>query len=307
MSVNNLSPPLTTDSISALFNPSTPTPVLFSPTSTQQAVEALSLGSFSFVPEDPWRDGSSSPSPWTGNINYWPIADFDPPDSDFGDSTSSASASTSPAARTFGIPALVRDSLARSLSPPFPRFDPAPSVTCGLSSKARRTVVVASKTILREDYRQYLEAELPRWMTDGLGKQPEPLRPTVASSGYRDLELAYSNVCQLDMRMGDDVIRSRMALIRLHLEYLRACESGKSHRDTGRQSTGIGRGDASVVIDHILQGIHQAWSTLDDAGRSALRAKFHDRKRYGKRWSVLADALGPSILLLCSTRLAHLM
>jgi hypothetical protein len=256
-------------------------------------------------------------------MNHWPITDFGLPDNGLGDTVSfgfnttpgsrcsamnviddvSASASTSPAARTVDTSTLVMDSLASSLSPHSPRF----GVTCGLSSKAHRTVVVASKTILREDYHQYLEAELPRWISNGLCKQPEPLRSTAASSGYRDLELAYSNVCQLDMRMGDDVIRSRMALIRLHLEYLRACESGRAHRDTGRQPAGIGRGDASVVIDDILQGTHQGWSSLDDAGRSALRAKFHDRKRYGKRWSVLADALGPSILLLCSKRLAHMM
>jgi hypothetical protein len=265
-------------------------------------------------------DGSSSsPSPSAVNTNHWPITDLDLPDNVFGDAASLAFnttsmnviddvfASTSPAADSFDISTLAMDSLAFSLSPHLPRFDPAPSVACGLSSKAHRRVVLASKTILREDYHQYLEAELPRWITDGLCKQPEPLSSTVASSAYRDLELAYSNVYQLDMRMGDDVIRSRMALVRLHLEYLRACESGRADRNTCRRSAGIGRGDASVVIDDILQGIHQGWSSLDDDERSALRAKFHDRKRYGKRWSVLADALGPSILLLSSKRLAHMM
>jgi hypothetical protein len=57
--------------------------------------------------------------------------------------------------------------------------------------------------------------------------------------------------------------------------------------------------DATCIIDNMQQKLYQKWALLDDAKRSAMRAKFHDRKRYGKRWVILADGLGKAILLPC--------
>jgi hypothetical protein len=95
-----------------------------------------------------------------------------------------------------------------------------------------------------------------------------------------------------------------MALIQLYHEYT------ETHRVRRQSSVGspfastVGRGDASHVIDCILANIHADWETVDQQRRTELRAKFHDRKKCGKRWTLIANALGPGILLVCSTQLA---
>jgi hypothetical protein len=123
------------------------------------------------------------------------------------------------------------------------------------------------------------------------------------------LERAYLAVCQLDTRMSDDVVRNRIALIQLHLEYTQTHEAMRRRNSSssagGKTASTVGRGDASHVIDRILENTHGEWEALDQRRRAELRAKFHDRKKYGKRWSQLADALGPGILLVCATRLAN--
>lgn len=171
--------------------------------------------------------------------------------------------------------------------------------------KTEMAVISAAKSILRTDYVEYLEAELPRWAKGGLWdhESGNDNQLVTADPDYYDLQIAYSDVCQLHTWMEDDVIRSRMALIRLHLEYLRACESWQKRRVKGR----IGRGDATCIIDHILQKAHPDWRTLSKAQCSTLRARFHERKRYGKRWAVLADELGKSILFLCSQKVAAIV
>lgn len=171
--------------------------------------------------------------------------------------------------------------------------------------KTELSVISAARSILRTDYLDYLEAELPRWATGGLwDHEPDSdSQRSTADPEYYDLQIAYSDVCQLHTWMEDDVIRSRMALIRLHLEYLRTCESWQTRQGKGR----IGRGDASCIIDHILQKTHHDWPTLSKKQCSTLRARFHERKRYGKRWAVLADELGKSVLFLCSPKVAAIV
>ena len=169
-------------------------------------------------------------------------------------------------------------------------------------------VVSASRNILRKDYIQHLETELPRWKINGLWHETQSPKLTTGISRYKELELAYSSVCQLDVRMGDDAIRNRMALIRLHSEYTKTYQTWKAQQQRrSDQSTTIGRGDATLIIDNILESVHDGWGSLNHRRRSELRAKFHDRKRYGKRWLLLADTLGPSILLLCSSIVANIM
>ena len=171
--------------------------------------------------------------------------------------------------------------------------------------KTEMSVRSAARSVLRTDYQEYLEAELPRWAKGGLWDH-EPRsdsQPVTADPDYYELQVAYSDVCQLHTWMGDDMIRSRMALIRLHLEYQRTCESWQARRGKGR----IGRGDATCIIDHILQKTHHDWPNLSKTQCSTLRARFHERKRYGKRWAVLADGLGKSILFLCSPKVAAIV
>lgn len=187
-----------------------------------------------------------------------------------------------------------------------------------------------AQNVLREDYYSFLESELPRWTREGLWAAtsseklqqqplaeiglPSPTR-TIAntpstsphvqppSPSCTGLERAYQAVCQLDTRMSDDVLRNRIALVQLHLEYKRIHDGRKQGTSSTR-----GRGDASRIIDRILESTHRVqWADLDQRQRADLRAKFHNRKRYGKRWAQLADALGTGILLLCATKLANAM
>lgn len=185
-----------------------------------------------------------------------------------------------------------------------------------------------SQNVLCGDYYNFLESELPRWAREGLWPETphkQFLEPSCSislsaasattsprtsfsavSSSYSKLERAYLAVCQLDTRMSDDVVRNRIALIQLHLEYTQTHEvRRRTSVSSGRATSTVGRGDASHVIDRILENTHGEWRALDQRRRAELRAKFHDRKKYGKRWSQLADALGPGILLVCATRLAN--
>ena len=188
-----------------------------------------------------------------------------------------------------------------------PHRQPGPCQTPRIQSNSSGTTNpvgnAASRNILREDYRQFLETKLPQWKEDALWSDAQFVKSTVGSSAFQELELAYSSVCQLDIRMEDDAIRNRVALIRLQLEYTKAYkrQSRNSH------AKAIGRGGASVIIDAILESIHGEWNTFDSRRKSDLRVKFHNRKRYGKRWLLVTKVLGPSILLLCSTKLGNMM
>jgi hypothetical protein len=173
-----------------------------------------------------------------------------------------------------------------------------------------------SQNVLCEDFYSLLESELPRWTREGLWhetpqKLTEPNSSTTTTrstlpppSSYSKLERAYLAVCQLNSRMDDDAVRTRIALIQLHVEYTEIHQGRRHTSASNRIESTVGRGHASHAIDRILENIHEGWRTLDQRRRAELRAKFHDRKKYGKRWSQLANALGPGILLICSTKLA---
>lgn len=168
-----------------------------------------------------------------------------------------------------------------------------------------------SQNMLCEDFYSFLDSKVPCWIRQGIWNEHEnevqkPAEPDPASSvsPYFKLEQAYRTVCQISSRMGDDLVRDRVGLIRLHLEFMET-HRVRRHRSSSKRTTStVGRGDATHVIDRILENIHEGWTTLSQARRAELRAKFHERKKYGKRWSQLANALGPGLLLICSTKLA---
>lgn len=257
---------------------------------------------------------------------------------------------------------------------------------------SQRTVAGTDRTpssgitaILKTDYLDYLTSDLPRWVmlshqtaisasSHQTTSYPLSTSSTTTTrenhSPYYSLQQAYTTVCQLDARMEGDAIQSRMALVRLHLEYLAAYEtwqrsttsstndhrggqesgeksekrrrrhhtsstpgsssitsgsgkgsgsgsgngsgSSRSRSNTAASSpassTGQGRGDATCIIDNILEQLyHDGWTSWSDNKRSAMRAKFHDRKRYGKRWVILAEGLGKAILLVCSSQVASMV
>lgn len=171
------------------------------------------------------------------------------------------------------------------------------------------TVKSVSQDILCEGYHSLLECELPHWIAHGLWHESaKPLEPPsripTSPNEHVGLERAYLVVCQLESRIGQDMIRSRMALVQLHLEYTRTHEVRQHAESHVISPSTVGRGSSSHVIDRILQSIHNDWDVLDQKRHSELRGKFHYRKKCGKRWAQLADTLGRGILLLSSAKLA---
>ncbi|KAJ4159573.1 uncharacterized protein LMH87_008471 [Akanthomyces muscarius] len=172
---------------------------------------------------------------------------------------------------------------------------------CVSRARTEAHMLKTAHSILRSDYLEFLEGELPRWAKYGLWDHSTDMIPLIGdATDYYGLQVAYSTVCILEARVNDDVIRSRIALVELHLEYDRASAT----RQTLNDKRGVGCGVSSSIIDQILQKIHRDWNVLNETERKLRRAKFHDRKRYGKRWAVLADELGKGILILCSPMVA---
>nr|AFO67569.1 hypothetical protein [Epichloe inebrians] len=152
---------------------------------------------------------------------------------------------------------------------------------------------------VEKDCHQFLQTNLPRWVQNGVwhnhwSRSDDDNR----SDSFENLQKVYSCFCQLDIRMEDDAIRSRMMMVLLHLEFERIHHDWKS---------GKIEGNISAVIDSILEKAHPEWHSADLKQKAEFRARFHNRKRHGKRWWILVDALGPSILLLCSPRFAGTM
>ncbi|CAM6003990.1 unnamed protein product [Sphagnum balticum] len=161
---------------------------------------------------------------------------------------------------------------------------------------------------LREDFVKFTLLNLPYWKENGLWHQSALSNPHRGKSGYESLESIYTCVCELEMRIDDDPIRKRAALVLLDSRYKEALEEWKSKKlGKNKASLGIGRGDASAMIDNILSSMHSGWDMFEAQRKTELRAKFHDDKRFGKRWSILVAGLGPSILFLCSPQLAKLV
>ncbi|KAF5703465.1 non-ribosomal peptide synthetase [Fusarium globosum] len=100
--------------------------------------------------------------------------------------------------------------------------------------------------------------------------------------------------------MKDDQILNRVAVVMLHTAYEQACQEWR--HAGAHQRKGRGRGDATTVIDDILSGLHEDWDVGDK--KRYHRSRFHDKKRFGKRWLVLIKSLGIGILLSSSQRLA---
>lgn len=168
--------------------------------------------------------------------------------------------------------------------------------------------ISAARTSIRTDYFRFLEINLGRWAQGGLWQTSGPLDQTAGMNMYDSLQVLYLRVCRLDMRIRDDAIRSRVALVLLHLKYEETCRQWNARSSRYPKPTSrVGRGSISSIIDSILENAHPEWTTANSRQKAELRAKFHDQKRFGKRWWMLVDVLGPSILILCSSRFAGTM
>ncbi|KAG6214738.1 hypothetical protein E4U50_008357 [Claviceps purpurea] len=204
-------------------------------------------------------------------------------------------------------------------SPDSSRSDVDGDSTKAKNEKTRRTlsdmtstckVTSMVQTCLRPDYRQFLQANLPRWVRNGLwhNNWSNSGDNGTRSDRFANLQRVYSCFCQLDVRMKDDSIRSRMVMVLLHLEFEKMYHDWKCGKvELLEPMTSMGRGNISAVIDQILEKTHPEWSLAEPKQKAEFRAKFHNRKRHGKRWWMLMDTLGPSVLLLCSSRFAGAM
>ncbi|KAH8126284.1 hypothetical protein LI328DRAFT_155154 [Trichoderma asperelloides] len=169
-------------------------------------------------------------------------------------------------------------------------------------------VASIARTCIRPDYVQIFEDNLPRWIRDGLWQSSYPRDIVSKPLGSETIGKAYSWICLLDKRMKDDAICSRMAMVLLHLEYEHASLTWNEQKlRRAGLATGIGRANISTLIDKILENAHREWNSSSSRRKAELRAQFHQRKRHGKRWWLLVDILGPSILILCSSKLAGII
>jgi hypothetical protein len=164
-------------------------------------------------------------------------------------------------------------------------------------------IINMARNFIRPDLITYLQEAFLRWKEPGLWAQEHLPEPLVSGPRSEKLRLAYQYICGLEERIRDDQIRSRIALVLLHTGYEQGCNEWQHYRSgTSKQR---GRGDASAVIDDILASVHPEWQ--DPGVRKALRSRFHDKKRYGKRWLLLAEPLGAGVLLACSSKVAAMM
>ncbi|KJK74903.1 hypothetical protein H634G_09737 [Metarhizium anisopliae BRIP 53293] len=90
--------------------------------------------------------------------------------------------------------------------------------TPSASDAALLKVNYALRVCIRADYVEFLETNLPRWVKHGIWRTVWPPNKAKGAHGYESLQKAYWNICRLDRQMGDDAIRSRMAMVMLHLE-----------------------------------------------------------------------------------------
>ncbi|KAH8799370.1 hypothetical protein F5884DRAFT_869271 [Xylogone sp. PMI_703] len=159
---------------------------------------------------------------------------------------------------------------------------------------------------IRSDCASFLETHLPRWTKNGLWHHAEILNPIGNTVGIEKMKDAYSCICQLELEMEDDPIRTRVALVLLHQGYetaLQGCKLKKYRNHTILPA--VGRGDATTMIDDMLKSIHNNWDEFTAEVKAKMRANFHNKKRFGKRWSILVNVLGPGILFCCSLDLAR--
>ncbi|KAH8691590.1 hypothetical protein BGW36DRAFT_465307 [Talaromyces proteolyticus] len=176
------------------------------------------------------------------------------------------------------------------------------------SERSRSNIQAISANCIREDFLEILEVNLSYWKENGLwGQQnlPNPLE----GSGHENLKIVYLCLCQLDRSIQTDPIRERVALVILYLQFQNTVNNWKMHDSLeerpGRKQLGIGQGKLTRMIDSVLRNSHPDWDQYNDKRKTYLRARFHNRKRYGKRWSILTEELGPAILFLCSPILAN--
>ncbi|OCK77488.1 hypothetical protein K432DRAFT_304089 [Lepidopterella palustris CBS 459.81] len=175
--------------------------------------------------------------------------------------------------------------------------------TYDLPDKVTLEIFELSESFIRPDLLEFLKEALPRWKKNGLWLQEQLPEPLTRGTGREKLLNAYSCICRLESRMGDDQIRNKMAVIMLHSAYEQACKEWRACGTQGRKRKG--RGDASSVIDEILERLHDDWNQSDR--KVQLRSRFHDKKRYGKRWLILTKALGMSLLIACSPKITSVV
>ncbi|KAJ3480800.1 hypothetical protein NLG97_g7980 [Lecanicillium saksenae] len=149
-----------------------------------------------------------------------------------------------------------------------------PNPDASLPDRLAARLKSARNTFLRDDCLVYLVTELPQWSNGALWQEAHYNRCRTDNNAglYHNLQTAYSMACFLQTRMENDALRYRIALVELYNEYTVADEAWKTLSD----QRGVGRGNATCIIDQILQNTHRDWHSLGAQDRKVLRARFHE-------------------------------
>ena len=175
-----------------------------------------------------------------------------------------------------------------------------PGTKHDLNDRVLTEIIDMCQNFIRPDLLEYLEEALPRWQREGFLLQEQLPETSMKGSGQAMLFNVYSFICRLEARIGDDQVRNRAAVIMLHKAYEQACIEWRTYGGNAPRKR-KGRGDASSVIDDVLERWHDDWN--DNKRKIRLRSRFHDKKRYGKRWLVLTSRLGMSLLMASSAKI----
>ncbi|KAM3449675.1 hypothetical protein MY3296_006759 [Beauveria thailandica] len=190
--------------------------------------------------------------------------------------------------------------------------------TASINALNTKKASVLHLQLIRHDYLAYLRENLEHWVKEGLWCEDMlTTTPELAEPNTETLRHTYYRVCETERRTEDNCVRNRAAMVALHEQYEKTVKGNSSGAaTTGRQQersaltpfTTRGRGHASLIVDRLLERIHGAeWVAADKRRKTELRVRFHDRKRYGKRWAALAAHAGPGILFLSAPELASMV
>ncbi|KAM3497786.1 hypothetical protein MY10362_008876 [Beauveria mimosiformis] len=189
--------------------------------------------------------------------------------------------------------------------------------TASINALMTKKASVLHLQLIRHDYLAYLRENLEHWVKEGLWCEDMlTTTPELAEPNTETLRHTYYRVCETERRTEDNCVRNRAAMVTLHEQYEKTVKDNSSGAATGRQQqrlalapfTTRGRGHASLIVDRLLERIHGAeWMAADKRRKTELRVRFHDRKRYGKRWAALAAHAGPGILFLPAPELASIV
>ncbi|EKG19789.1 hypothetical protein MPH_02935 [Macrophomina phaseolina MS6] len=175
------------------------------------------------------------------------------------------------------------------------------SVKTTISEGPREILRSAAAQFVRPDLLPFLAHNLPLWTQHGLWRNTDAALPVSNLEPLERLIKAYSCVCQLQDRIGDDPIRERVAFVWLHLEFEAAYAQWRRRNGIScDDDSNAGRRNASDVVSSVLTATYPGFHDARPEEKAQRRRRFHSSKRLGKRWHILVRGLGYGVLFVCS-------